>query len=252
VSGAPELLRVQGLSYSYGERLAVRDATFSIREGEIFGFLGPNGAGKTTTIACIAGLHARWQGEILFRGDPFRPSACPEDRLRLGLVPQELALYQELTARENLEFFGRLAGLSGAGLTQAVERALTLAGLEDRAGDRVAGFSGGMKRRLNLAAGDLHRPVLLLLDEPTAGVDPQSRNHLFETLNAIRQAGRTLLYTTHYMEEAERLCDRVGILNDGVLVGIGTPAELAADAGIPGRNLEDVFLKMTGRTLRDP
>jgi len=252
VSGAPELLRVQGLSYSYGERLAVRDATFSIREGEIFGFLGPNGAGKTTTIACIAGLLARWQGEILFHGVPFRPASSPKDRLRLGLVPQDLALYQDLTARENLEFFGRLAGLSGPGLAQAVDRALALAGLEDRAGDRVARFSGGMKRRLNLAAGDLHRPELLLLDEPTAGVDPQSRNHLFETLHEIRGAGRTLLYTTHYMEEAERLCDRVGILNDGVLIGIGTPAELAAEAGIPSRDLEEVFLKMTGRSLRDP
>ncbi|MFQ5749870.1 MAG: ABC transporter ATP-binding protein [Planctomycetota bacterium] len=252
MSGSSELLRVQGLSYAYGERHAVRDATFSIGEGEIFGFLGPNGAGKTTTIACIAGLFSRWQGKILFHGEPFRPARCPQDRIRLGLVPQDLALYQELKARENLEFFGRLAGLSGSGLVQAVERALALAGLEDRAGDRVDAFSGGMKRRLNLAIGDLHQPELLLLDEPTAGVDPQSRNHLFETLRAIRGSGRTLLYTTHYMEEAERLCDRVGILNDGVLIGIGTPAELAAGAGIPGRNLEEVFLKMTGRSLRDP
>ncbi len=230
----------------------MRDASFSIQEGEIFGFLGPNGAGKTTTIACIAGLLARWKGEILFHERRFSPASSPEDRLRLGLVPQDLALYQDLSARENLEFFGRLDGLSGSELAQAVERALALAGLEDRAGDRVDAFSGGMKRRLNLAIGDLHRPELLLLDEPTAGVDPQSRNHLFETLHAICGAGRTLLYTTHYMEEAERLCDRVGILNDGVLVGIGTPGELAVEAGIPGRNLEEVFLKMTGRTLRDP
>jgi ABC-2 type transport system ATP-binding protein len=246
-----DVLHVENLSYAYGERRAVRAASFNIRKGEIFGFLGPNGAGKTTTISCISGLLANWSGELEFAGKPFHPSRRTADRQKLGVVPQELALYEDLSARENLAFFAGLNGLSGTQRTQAVERALTMSGLEVRADDRVGQYSGGMKRRLNLAIGDLHEPELLLLDEPTAGVDPQSRNHIFDALTEIRRQGRTLLYTTHYMEEAQRLCDRVAVIHDGTVVALGTATELAEQAGVPGANLEQVFLELTGRSLRD-
>ena len=249
-NGTP-LLEVEALAYSYGERRAVDGATFSIRRGEIFGLLGPNGAGKTTTISCLAGLKRRFNGALRFDGAPFQPAQRCSDRARLGSVPQELALYGELTARENLAFFGQMSGLRGDALSGAVERGLELAGLVERGDERVDSFSGGMKRRLNLAAGDLHQPELLLLDEPTAGVDPQSRNHLFETLEAFKRAGRTLLYTTHYMEEAQRLCDRLAILDAGRVVAQGTGEEIALAAGLQGADLEAVFLKLTGRRLRD-
>lgn len=245
------LLAVRDLAYAYDGRPAVRGISFAIRRGEIFGFLGPNGAGKTTTIACICGLLEGWEGRLELRGQLFAPAADPASRARLGLVPQDVALYADLTARENLDLFGRLHGLRGAELAAAVERALALAGLSERAHDRVKSFSGGMKRRLNMALGDLHRPELLLLDEPTVGVDPQSRNHIFESLRALRDGGRTLLYTTHYMEEAQKLCDRVAILHEGRIIGIGTAADLAAQAGIPGADLEAVFLHVTGCSLRD-
>jgi ABC-2 type transport system ATP-binding protein len=247
----PTLLEVEGLAYSYGERRAVDGASFSIRRSEIFGLLGPNGAGKTTTISCIAGLKRRYEGALRFAGAPFVPSDRGEDRARLGSVPQELALYDGLTARENLAFFAQMCGLEGPAAAAAVGRGLELSGLADRADDKVASFSGGMKRRLNLAAGDLHEPDLLLLDEPTAGVDPQSRNHLYESLEQLRKDGRTLLYTTHYMEEAERLCDRLAILDGGRVIAEGTSAEIATSAGLPGADLEQVFLKLTGRRLRD-
>src|SRR5262245_45365712 len=245
------LLEVRSLRFAYKQRLAVRDATFAIREGENFGFIGPNGAGKTTTISCISGLLAGWQGEMRFQGQSFIPAKKPEDRSQLGVVPQNLAIYENLSARENLEFFGQLNGYCGARLREAIKDALQLAGLIERADDRVREYSGGMKRRLNLAVGVIHRPRLLLLDEPTVGVDAQSRNQIFEALLELRQAGQTLLYTTHYMEEAQRLCDRVAIMNDGRVIALGTPQELAAAAELPGGNLEDVFLKLTGRSLRD-
>jgi len=248
---AEELLAVDALEFRYGERVAVAGATFSIRRGECFGLLGPNGAGKSTTIRCIAGLAPPHGGALRFSGGPFFPFERGDDRRRAGTVPQELALYGELTARENLAFFGRMSGLAGAPLRDAIARGLALAGLADRADDRVKSFSGGMKRRLNLAAGDLHDPELLLLDEPTAGVDPQSRNHLFESLGALKAAGKTLLYTTHYMEEAQRLCERVAIMDDGRVLAVGKPAELATAAGLPGADLEALFLHLTGKRLRD-
>lgn len=245
------VLEVRDLRYAYGDCQAVSGISFGVRQGEIFGFLGPNGAGKTTAICCLAGLLADWQGEILFGGQPFRPAARVDDRGKVGLVPQELAIYEDLTGLENLVFFGRLNGLSGAGLEDAVRRSLEFSGLTHRAGERVKRYSGGMKRRLNFAAGDLHRPKLLLLDEPTAGVDPQSRNHIFESLLALRTSNRSLLYTTHYMEEAQRLCDRVAILDEGRVLDVGTPGELAENAGLPGADLEAVFLHLTGRSLRE-
>lgn len=245
------LLEVADLAYSFGERRAVDGLGFSIRRGECFGLLGPNGAGKTTTISCLAGLRRPERGSLTFRGAPFRPAAEASHRARLGVVPQDLAVYDALTARENLAFFARAQGVPRAGVAAAVDRALELAGLADRARDRVHTFSGGMKRRLNLAAGDLAAPELLVLDEPTAGVDPQSRNHIFDALERLQAEGRTLLYTTHYMEEAERLCDRVAIVDGGRIAACGTAAELADRAGVPGANLEQVFLRLTGKRLRD-
>jgi len=246
-----ELLAVDDLHYAYGERVAVRSATLSCMRGEILGLLGPNGAGKTTLLSCVAGLLARFRGALRFLGQPFTPANDAAARARLGFVPQELALYEDLTARENLRFFARLQGVPAVGADAAIDGALALAGLQERANDRVASYSGGMKRRLNLAVGDLHAPDLLLLDEPTVGVDPQSRNHLFECLLELRRKGRTLIYTSHYMEEVQRLCDRIAVMNDGRVVAIGTREELAQRAGMPGADLERVFLALTGRSLRD-
>lgn len=247
----PELLQVDRLRYAYGQRLAVDGVSFSIRSGELFGLLGANGAGKSTSIACIAGLLTNWQGNLQLAGAPFQPAKSSRDRLALGIVPQELAVYEGLTARENLRLFGQLCGLTSANLQQRVEEMLTLSGLQERANDLVSSFSGGMKRRLNLAIGVIHHPQLLLLDEPTVGVDPQSRNHLFESLLALKRSGMTMLFTTHYMEEAQRLCDRLAVMNEGKIIALGTTQELAASIGEPTANLEQVFLHLTGRSLRD-
>ncbi|MBK8099458.1 MAG: ABC transporter ATP-binding protein [Planctomycetes bacterium] len=245
------MLAIADVRYAYGDRVAVQRASLACRRGEILGLLGPNGAGKTTLLSCIAGLLTGFSGTLTFAGEPFRPAEDPRARAWLGLVPQELAVYEELSARENLTFFARMQGVAPADVPVAVRRGLELAGLVDRADDRVSSYSGGMKRRLNLAIGDLHRPELLLLDEPTVGVDPQSRNHLFDSLRALRDQGRTLIYTSHYMEEVQKLCDRVAVLCDGNVLAIGTAAELAQQAGTPGADLEQVFLALTGRSLRD-
>ncbi len=246
-----DLLVVEELRYAYGDRVAVKSASLTCRRGEILGLLGPNGAGKTTLLSCIAGLLPSFGGKLTFDGQPFWPADDAPSRSRLGLVPQELALYGDMTGAENLQFFARMQGVESAQVAGAVQRGLELAGLVDRASDRVSAYSGGMKRRLNLAVGDLHSPELLLLDEPTTGVDPQSRNHLFECLHALRDRGRTIIYTSHYREEVQRLCDRIVVVNEGVVIGIGTTAELAEQAGKPGANLEEAFLAMTGRSLRD-
>tara|TARA_R110002072_G_scaffold302737_4_gene488259 strand:+ start:3002 stop:3763 length:762 start_codon:yes stop_codon:yes gene_type:complete len=246
-----DLLVVDELRYAYGERVAVKSASLTCRRGEILGLLGPNGAGKTTLLSCVAGLLSGFEGKLTFDGKPFTPADDSGGRARLGLVPQELALYADMTAKENLEFFARMQGVAAADTAAAVQRGLELAGLLDRADDRVSTYSGGMKRRLNLAVGDLHNPDLLLLDEPTTGVDPQSRNHLFECLQRLRESGRTMIYTSHYMEEVQRLCDRIVIVNEGVVIGVGTTAELCKLAGSEEGNLEQAFLAMTGRSLRD-
>ncbi len=248
---APALLVVESLCYAYGPRRAVQNVSFQVHQGQVFGLLGPNGAGKTTTIQCIAGLKSQWQGEMKMGQLPFRPADDAACRKRLGFVPQELALYEGLTARENLSLFGKLAGVRGKELTDAVEQSLDLAGLSDRGKDLVKTFSGGMKRRLNLAIGQVHRPDLLLLDEPTVGVDPQSRNHLFDTLEKLKSSGMTMIYTTHYMEEAERLCDSIAIMNEGQMVATGSKQELATSIAQPQANLETIFLQLTGRRLRD-
>lgn len=179
------LFTVSDLTYLYGERRAVNEVSFAVQAGECFGLLGPNGAGKTTTISCIAGLLADWRGAMNFKSREFKPATVLQDRAQLGLVPQELAIYGNLTAEENLDFFASLSGVSAAERPQRVTENLRLAGLEDRRRDRVRTFSGGMKRRLNLVAGLTHSPALLLLDEPTVGVDPQSRNHIFGFVRRI-------------------------------------------------------------------
>jgi ABC-2 type transport system ATP-binding protein len=224
------VLACRGLRKAYGQRQAVDDVGFEIARGETYGLLGPNGAGKTTTISIVCGLLAADAGEVTVAGRSLTPRAN-DAKAALGLVPQDVALYDDLTARENLRFFGRLQGMTAADLPGRIDEVLALVGLADRADDRVAGYSGGMKRRANIAAGLLHRPQLLLLDEPTVGVDPQSRNAILESVEALGRAGLSVLYTTHYMEEAERLCDRVGVMNEGRIVAEGTRRELVAGLG---------------------
>src|SRR6195256_5356097 len=211
------MLEVKALHKRYGDLTAVHEVSFTARKGEMVGLLGPNGAGKTTTVSMIAGLLPPDRGEVRIGGGVVRSETDPIKR-RMGLVPQDLALHDELSARENLTLFGSLYDMSGAPLRSAIERNLQLVGLADRAQERTGTFSGGMKRRLNLAAALLHDPQILLLDEPTVGVDPQSRNAIFENLESLKKRGKTLVYTTHYMEEAERLCDRIIIIDHGKVI----------------------------------
>lgn len=226
----PSLLTTQDLRKRYGERLAVDGVSFHIKVGETYGLLGPNGAGKTTTISMICGLLRRDGGEVVVDGRPVDIGAT-EAKAVIGYVPQDLALYPDLTARENLRFFGRLQRLSGRDLSGRVDEVLDLIGLADRANDRVDSFSGGMKRRLNIGIGLLHRPKLLVLDEPTVGVDPQSRNAILTSVDELGREGLAILYTTHYMEEAERLCDRIGIIDQGRIIAEGTRRELVGLIG---------------------
>ena len=223
------MLIADGLRKQFGDREAVSGVGFEIGAGEIYGLLGPNGAGKTTTISMITGVLPRDAGQVSVDGVDLDEG--PPARRRIGLVPQAITLYHDLTARENLLFWGRMYELRGSALDEAVDQALESVGLSDRAGDRVGTFSGGMQRRLNLVAGLLHGPGLLTLDEPTAGVDPQSRSAIFDLLEQLRDQGMAILYTTHYMEEAERLCDRIGIIDGGRLIAEGTRRELTARLG---------------------
>lgn len=215
------ILEADCLKKSYGELVAVNGVSLDAGAGETIGLLGPNGAGKTTTVSMIAGLVHPDSGAIRIEGRPLGGDTDPNKR-RIGLVPQDLALFDELTAQANLQLFAALYDLEGAAAKRAIGEALELVGLADRAHDRVKTYSGGMKRRLNLAAALLHDPQILLLDEPTVGVDPQSRNAIFDNLEVLKQRGKTLLYTTHYMEEAERLCDRVIIIDHGKVVADDT------------------------------
>ncbi len=311
------MLEARSLSKSYGNRTVVADLSITVGAGEIVGLLGPNGAGKSTTVAMLCGLVGADRGQVFIGAGADRVE-LREDRLdakrRIGVVPQELSIYENLGAAANLRLFGALYGLSGALLDERVDAALNLVGLVDRARDKPSTFSGGMKRRLNIAAALVHDPDVLLFDEPTVGVDPQSRNAIFDNLEELRRRGKALLYTTHYMEEAERLCDRVVIMDHGQVVASDTlaglyrrlpavetlelevdgPVDLAALAREPGierptqdgtrlvvhvadlgaaaptlllwlaargtkvqriasgrADLEDVFLSLTGRQLRD-
>lgn len=224
------VLTATGLEKSFGDRKAVDGVTFEIAAGETYGLLGPNGAGKTTTISMICGLLHKDAGSVVVDGRPIEVNSVSA-RDALGYVPQDLAIYPDLSAGENLSFFASLYGLSGAERQKAVDRVLDLTGLTDRAKDKAGEFSGGMKRRLNIGIGLLHGPKLLMLDEPTVGVDPQSRNAILDSVAALGTEGLAVLYTTHYMEEAERLCDRVGIIDQGQLIAEGTRRELVATVG---------------------
>jgi ABC-2 type transport system ATP-binding protein len=224
------VLSARDLRKRYGSIEAVRGVSFEIHEGETYGLLGPNGAGKTTTISMVCGLLTRDGGEVLLDGTVIDVGAVAA-KAGIGYVPQDLAIYPDLTARENLQFFGRLYGLGGADLRARTDEVLELIGLTDRAKDRTATFSGGMQRRLNIGIGLLHRPRLLLLDEPTVGVDPQSRNAILESIATLGREGMAILYTTHYLEEAERLCDRVGIIDAGEIRAEGTTRDLVASIG---------------------
>lgn len=296
------MIGIRGLRKRFGRVMAVDGLSFEIHRGETFGLLGPNGAGKTTTIHVMVGLLAPDEGEIRVEevGDP----SIPRFRRPLGIAPQALSLYEDLTGRENLRFFGRLYGLKGGALAERVESELAAAGLTDRGGDLVKTYSGGMKRRLHLACALVHEPQMIILDEPTIGIDPQARHHILDRIGELKRQGRTILLTTHYMEVAQRVCDRVAIVDHGRLLALDTvsgiigehgghdvvEAELEtepssqmnlpgrlqgnrlfvetdepfdtirtlSDAGVPLRSLsvhrpdlESVFLKLTGRRLRD-
>jgi ABC-2 type transport system ATP-binding protein len=223
-----EMLKVQGLRKAYGVRVAVADVGFTLRAGEVLGLLGPNGAGKSTTVGIICGLTTPDAGSVTLAGGVSLATDAAGYKRRIGLVPQDIALYEELPARMNVELFGALYGLPAATLRRRCDEVLAMVGLADRARDRPSTFSGGMKRRLNIACALVHDPEVLLLDEPTAGVDPQSRNAIFDNLEALKAAGKALIYTTHYMEEAERLADRIVIIDHGSVVASGTQAELFA------------------------
>jgi ABC-2 type transport system ATP-binding protein len=281
------MLKLQEVRKSYGATVALDSLTLEVRPGEVFGLLGPNGAGKSTTVSLAIGLLEPDRGtvEIAGLGAPSQPPV----RQKIGVAPQALAIYEELSGEENLRFFAAIQGIEGRALEERTRWALEFVGLTGRAKDRAATYSGGMKRRLNLAVGVVHDPPLLLLDEPTVGVDPQSRNAIFENILALKREGRTILYTTHYMEEAERLCDRVGIIDQGRLLALDTVprlitahggrsalglehdgqeqrvetddpvaelTRLAKNGGLPRFRLEQpdleaVFLNLTGRHLRD-
>lgn len=224
------VLRCAGLRRTFGDRVAVDDLGFEVRAGETYGLLGPNGSGKTTTISMIAGVLLPDSGTIEVAGETVTPTAN-KAKAAIGLVPQEIALHEDLSARANLTFFGRLQGLGGRELGQRIDETLEIVGLRDRSDDPVADYSGGMKRRANIAAGMLHRPRLLILDEPTVGVDPQSRNQILDAIEELGGQGLAVIYTTHYMEEAERLCDRIGILDGGRQIAEGTQDALVARIG---------------------
>jgi linearmycin/streptolysin S transport system ATP-binding protein len=235
------VLECTGLKRRFGDLLAVDGVTFHIDLGETYGLLGPNGAGKTTTISMVAGLLARDEGEVIVDGQPMTTRSI-KLKGSVGYVPQDLAIYPDLSGRENLVFFARLYGLSRSDAKTRSGEVLETIGLSDRAGDQVKKYSGGMKRRLNIGVGLLHRPKLLILDEPTVGVDPQSRNAILESVEQLSAAGMAVLYTTHYMEEAERLCDRIGIIDHGKLIAEGTRPELVGLVGERDR----VSLSVTG------
>ncbi len=281
------MLRLEGLRKRYGDIEAVKGVSLDIPRGEIFGLLGPNGAGKTTTVNMIVGLLRPDAGSVTIDGVGGPDQAAV--RSRIGVATQAMAIYEEMSGVENVRFFGKMQGLRGAALRERVAWAIDFVGLTDRQRDRASTYSGGMKRRLNLAVAVVHRPALLLLDEPTVGVDPQSRNSIFENIETLREQGVTIVYTTHYMEEAERLCDRVGIMDRGQMLALDTVDALidrhGGDSRVIARcegeeielttrdpleelqrlrrerplrtfrvvwpDLEGVFLNLTGRSLRD-
>jgi ABC-2 type transport system ATP-binding protein len=227
----PPILEAEKLVKKYGDNVAVKGISFTMQEGEVFGLLGPNGAGKSTTISMLTCLFPPTEGNIRIYGHDVIKEANQVKRL-IGIVPQDLALYPTLSARDNLTFYGQMFGLGGADLKQRVDTVLQYVSMTDRAKDPIKTYSGGMKRRINLAVGLIHSPRILFLDEPTVGVDPQSRNHIFESVERLnREQGMSILYTSHYMEEVERLCHRVAIVDHGQIVAMDTPKNLVAILG---------------------
>jgi len=249
------VVEANDLHKMFGDREAVRGVSLTIRSGEIYGLLGPNGAGKSTTINMLATYLAPTSGTATVAGMPVTAGA--RVKRIIGVVPQEIALYDDMTAAENMRFFGEIYGIAGDALADRITDLLTLVGLNERRDDKVSEYSGGMKRRLNLAVSVIHRPRFLMLDEPTVGVDPQSREALFELTEKLRDDGMAILYTTHYMEEAERLCNRIAIMDEGQIVAQGTLEDLLTLRTVaPVRaerphGLADVFLQLTGKQYRD-
>lgn len=223
-------VEVNNLMKTFGDLIAVDDVSFSVAEGEIFSLLGPNGAGKTTTISILSTLIRPTSGDAVIGGHSVLKNPMAVKKL-IGVVPQEIALYEDLTALENLNFWGKMYGLSGSELSTRVDEVLAQVGLQDRARQRIKTYSGGMKRRVNIGVGLLHQPRLLFLDEPTVGIDPQSRRAILDSVKELNRSGMTILYTTHYMEEAQELSDRVGIIDYGKLIALGTQKELTAQVG---------------------
>ncbi|ALC91252.1 antibiotic ABC transporter ATP-binding protein [Bacillus sp. FJAT-18017] len=234
-----ELLAVSDLRKTFKEFEAIKGVSFSVLKGESFGLLGPNGAGKSTTINMMTGLFPPTSGTITIAGINMVKEPKKAQGL-IGIVPQDIALYQEMSARENLNFWGRMYGLKGRLLEERVNEVLELIGLSDRAKDKVVTFSGGMKRRVNIGAAILHRPQLLVMDEPTVGIDPQSRSHILETVRKLNREGMTVIYTSHYMEEVEFLCTRIGIMDHGNLIALGTIPELRESIGDRSRMVFDI------------
>jgi ABC-2 type transport system ATP-binding protein len=245
------IIEIRDLSKTYkgSEEAAINSISLDIYPNEIFGLLGPNGAGKTTTISVLCGLFPPTGGEVFIDGQDIRSSM---DRIKqiIGVVPQDIALYPTLTAVENLTFFGNMYGLKGSALRNSINHHMNAFGLERFARKKVDTYSGGMKRRVNLIAGLLHEPKILFLDEPTAGIDVQSKIFILTYLKEINKNGTTIIYTSHYMEEAENLCSRVAIIDRGNIISIGNPKKLVADHP-EFKNLENLFLHLTGKDLRD-
>lgn len=256
------MIKVSSISKSFGNIEAVKNVSFNINKGEIFGILGPNGAGKSTIVNILNTLVKPDKGDVIIDGVNIKDDGVTI-KLIMGVVPQEIALYEEMTAYENLMFWGGLYNIPKSVLKANVNNTLEIVDLSNRKNDRIRTFSGGMKRRINIACSLLHNPKILVLDEPTVGVDAQNRNHIFELIERLNNEGMTIIYTTHYMEEAERFCDKIAIIDVGRIVAQGTLKELKKFSDIQnsggvieriytqGTNLEAIYLKLTGKELRD-
>ena len=246
------ILKLEGITKNYEQKTVVDHITLAINQGEIFGLLGPNGAGKSTIINMICSMVRPTAGEITVFGYSNKKEMS-KIKQNLGLVPQDLAIHSDLKAWENIELFAGLYGIKGKALKKAVEDALEFVGLTEYRNGFVKTFSGGMKRRLNIACAIAHHPELMIFDEPTVAIDPQSRNFILEKIKHMNQKGTTVIYTSHYMEEVETLCDRIAIMDKGKIIALGTKEELIRLVSPEGADmsLEEVFLKLTGKKLRD-
>jgi ABC-2 type transport system ATP-binding protein len=253
--GRPVDVQVSNLVKTFGKHEAVKGVSFTIGKGEIFGLLGPNGAGKSTTINMMCGYLAPTSGDTTIDGVSVTKEPLKVKR-EIGVVPQEIALYKDLNSLENLDFFGQIYGMAARERRERSEEVLRFVGLYDRRKEPIKNFSGGMQRRINMAVAMIHQPNFLMMDEPTVGVDPQSRENIFDTIEKLRDQGITILYTTHYMEEAERLCNHIAIMDEGLIIAMGTLEQLLAlrdqnrEVQRP-HGLQELFIQLTGKTLRD-